>query len=200
MIMSFDTMRRNMGAKDVTNDVTTEKEQRKKSSVHSPLALLCTMVLALLAGFLGGLTHVPAGVFLFSIVAVLILKLKFDFAYVPLWLKRCALLISGCYIGSAITMHDVRGFKLLALPLAITLGGYIANCFITGKILSKTCGFNRKEGMLATTPAGASDIALSSADMGVENTDIIIIQVFRYVMAMALFPQIINVLTLFFPG
>jgi uncharacterized membrane protein AbrB (regulator of aidB expression) len=54
--------------------------------------------------------------------------------------------------------------------------------------------------MLATTPAGATDIALSSVDMGVENTDVIILQVFRSVMAMALFPQIINVLILFFPG
>jgi hypothetical protein len=34
--------------------------------------------------------------------------------------------------------------------------------------------------------------------MGVENTDVIIIQVFRSVMAMALFPQIINMITLFF--
>jgi membrane AbrB-like protein len=200
MILSFDTMRRNMGAIDVTNNVTSKAARRKKSSIHSPLALLCTLVLALLAGFLGELTRIPAGVFLFSIVAVLVLKLKFDFAFIPLWLKKCALLISGCYIGSAITMKDVRGFKSLALPLVITLGGYIANSFITGKILSKTCGFNRKEGMLITTPAGASDIALSSADIGVENTDIIIIQVFRAVIAMAVFPQIINVLTLFFPG
>jgi uncharacterized membrane protein AbrB (regulator of aidB expression) len=91
-------------------------------------------------------------------------------------------------------LNDVRGFKILALPLVIILGGYIINSFITGKILSKFCGFSRKEGMLTTTPAGASDIALSSSDIGVQNTDIIIIQIFRAVIAMTVFPQIINLL------
>jgi uncharacterized membrane protein AbrB (regulator of aidB expression) len=50
--------------------------------------------------------------------------------------------------------------------------------------------------MLITTPAGASDIALSSSDIGVENTDIIIIQIFRAVFAMTIFPQIINLVML----
>jgi membrane AbrB-like protein len=172
--------------------------KRIKSGVKSPLAFICTMTAALAAGFLGSLSGIPAGTFLFAIIAVLILKLCFDFAYLPPWVKKVALLISGCYIGSSISINDVRGFKLLALPVVIILAGYIINCFVTGKLLSRTCGFNRKEGMLITTPAGASDIALSSGDIGVENTLIIIIQVFRAVIAIALFPQIINVLVLLF--
>ncbi|MDR0624207.1 MAG: AbrB family transcriptional regulator [Treponema sp.] len=189
------------------------REKTKPSSRHGPpagaaarrmgapakkgLAFLCTIAAALASGFAGSMTPIPAGTFLFAIIAVLALKLKFNFAFVPQWAKRFAQLISGCYIGSAITMNDVRGFKFLALPLVIILGGYIINSFITGKILSRVCGFSRKEGMLTTTPAGASDIALSSSDMGVENTDIIIIQIFRAIIAMTVFPQIINLLLLF---
>jgi membrane AbrB-like protein len=161
------------------------------------LAFLCTMAAAMALGFIGTMTRIPAGAFLFAIIAGLALKLKFNFAVVPPWAKRFAQLISGCYIGSAITMNDVRGFRFLALPLVIIVGGYIINSFITGKILSKVCGFSRKEGMLTTTPAGASDIALSSSDIGVENTDIIIVQIFRAIIAMAFFPQIINLLLLF---
>jgi membrane AbrB-like protein len=141
---------------------------------------------------------VPAGAFLFPMIAVLILRLCFDFAYIPPWVKKTALLVSGCYIGSSITFADVLGFKYLGLPVLIIVTGYIANCFISGKIISKTCGFNRKEGMLITTPAGASDIALSAADIGVENTSVIIIQVLRSVLAMALFPQIISLLVKLF--
>jgi membrane AbrB-like protein len=155
------------------------------------------MAAALGAGFIGDITPIPAGTFLFAIIAVLPLKLKFNFAFIPPWVKKFTLLISGCYIGSAMTMKDVREFRFLLLPLGIVLGGYLVNCFITGKILSAVCGFNRKEGMLATTPAGAPDIALSSSDIGVENTDVIIIQIFRAVIAMAVFPQIINLLLLF---
>ncbi|MDR2257554.1 MAG: AbrB family transcriptional regulator [Treponema sp.] len=171
---------------------------RRRQAPSKPLrAFLCTMAAAMTFGFIGSMARIPAGVFLFAIIAVLALKLKFNFAVIPPWAKRFAQLISGCYIGSAITMNDVRGFRFLALPLVIITGGYIINSFITGKILSRVCGFSRKEGMLTTTPAGASDIALSSSDIGVENTDIIIIQIFRAIITMTVFPQIINVLLVF---
>jgi hypothetical protein len=48
----------------------------------------------------------------------------------PLWIKKAALFVSGCYIGGGIRMSDVRGFSLLALPLAIIIAGYIGNYFI----------------------------------------------------------------------
>jgi membrane AbrB-like protein len=173
--------------------------ERVKSKVQSPAALACTLAAGSAAGFVGYLTGIPAGALLFSVIAVFILKLKFDFAYISPMVKKIALLVSGCYIGSFVTMDDVRGFKSLALPIIITLGGYIANSFITGKILSKACGFSRKEGMLATTPAGVSDIALNSAEIGVINTDIIVMQVVRALIAVAFFPQIINALLLVLP-
>jgi membrane AbrB-like protein len=170
--------------------------KRQKSALKSPWAFVCTMAAALGAGILGDLSGIPAGTFLFAVIAVVILKLVFDFALLPSPVKKFALLVSGCYIGSAITMNDVWGFGELALPIVIIVICYICNCFITGKILGRISGFSRKEGMLITTPAGATDIALSSADMGVENTDVIIIQIFRSIIAIAVFPQIINLLVL----
>jgi membrane AbrB-like protein len=198
MILAWDRLleRQKPGGESPDDPSAGNAEKRKKYQTKSWSVFLCTLAAAAGFGFIGGMTRIPAGTFLFSIIAVLTLKLKFNFAFIPKWAKTFAQLISGCYIGSAITMNDVRGFRFLALPLMIILGGYIANCFITGKILSKTCGFSRKEGMLTTTPAGASDIALNFSDMGVENTDIIIIQIFRAIIAMTVFPQIINVLLL----
>jgi membrane AbrB-like protein len=209
MICAYDNVRgkrearKKTGTSEATMDTTGTGSpgsniQRVRSKVQSPLAFVCTMAVGLGAGLLGQWSRIPAGTFLFALVAVLVLRLCFDFAYLPPWVKKNALLVSGCYIGSTITFNDVLGFKYLALPIAIILTGYIMNCFITGKIISITCGFNRKEGMLITTPAGASDIALSAADIGVENTSIIIIQVFRASIAMALFPQIITILVFIF--
>jgi len=85
----------------------------------------------------------------------------------------------------------------LLLPILIIIIGYIANCFITGKIISKMYGFTRKEAMLITTPAGASDMALISSDIGVQNTDIIVMQIIRAVVVMTFFPQIISLICTF---
>ncbi len=84
--------------------------------------------------------------------------------------------------------------RYLVLPLAIIIIGYMANCLITGRIIRKFCGFTRKESMLITTPAGASDMALISSELNVENTDVIILQVVRAVVVMTFFPQIIGLL------
>ena len=190
MIQAFDTLAQK--SKSGSSERENSSSSRELSKVKSIRALACTLATGLGAGFIGSLTGIPAGAFLFAIVGIMILKLKFDFAYISPSVKRIALLISGCYIGSLITMNDVIGFRFLALPILIVLGAYIANSFITGKILSVTCGFTRKESMLITTPAGSSDIALNSAEIGVQNTDIIIIHVFRAMLAAGLFPQIIN--------
>ncbi|RNC62845.1 MAG: hypothetical protein AWM53_01868 [Candidatus Dichloromethanomonas elyunquensis] len=175
------------------------KEKRQKSNTKSRQALICTLIVASIFGLIGNKTGIPAGAFVFSIVSVLSLKLLLDFAYAPKWLRKFAQILSGCYLGSTIVMSDVLGLRHLLIPLVIIIIGYMANCFFTGMILSKTCGFSRKESMLITTPAGASDMALISSDIGVENTDVIILQVLRLVIVMTFFPQIIS-LVLHFIG
>ncbi|MDR1586929.1 MAG: AbrB family transcriptional regulator [Treponema sp.] len=209
MIIAWDNMYARMEARRKKSGRGAENEavpgaagaavnsaKRQKSAVKSPWAFACTMAAALGAGILGDMSGIPAGTLLFAIIAVVVLKLVFDFAWFPQPVKKITLLVSGCYIGSAISMNDVRGFKELALPIVIIVSCYIGNCFITGKILGKISGFSRKEGMLIATPAGATDIALSSADMGIENTDVIIIQIFRSIIAITVFPQIHNLLVL----
>ena len=177
--------------KEPIND-SANKEKRKKSSVKSGKAFAVTLTAAAAAGILGKCSGLPSATFVFPIVIVLILKLKLDYAYIPRWAKKCAQVLSGCYLGSTVGMSDVLDLRYLLLPLFIIILGYMLNCYFTGWLISRTCGFTRKEGMLITTPAGASDMALISSDLGVENTDIIILQVIRAVVVMTLFPQIIG--------
>jgi membrane AbrB-like protein len=178
-------------------DTAGKQEKEKTGSGAWPKrawSLVCTLAMGAAGGILGIITNIPAGCFLFSVVSVLVLKLVFDFAFVPAWVKKITLIISGCYIGSLMTMDDLLGFRQLALPIIFILAAYILNCFVTGWILHKSCGLPPKEAMLCTTPAGATDIALCTADMGIKNTDIVIIQVFRAIIAISVFLQIINVL------
>lgn len=172
--------------------------KREKSKTKSWVAFWVTVGIAMISGVAGKHSGIPAGAFVFPIVSVLILKLVFDFAYMPRWAKQGAQILSGAYIGSSIMMPDILAMKNLLLPLFIVVIGYIVNCFVTGKIISKMYGFTMKEAMLITTPAGASDMALISADIGVQNTDIIVMQIIRAVVVMTFFPQIISFICTFF--
>lgn len=191
LILTYDN-RKKATQKDGERVANTEK--RRKSKTKSWQSFVCTLIIATIAGMLGKMTGIPSASFSFPIIAVLILKLVFDFAYIPRWAKKCAQILCGCYLGSTIVISDVLELRYLLIPLAIIVLSYMANCFFTGMIIRKTCGFTRKESMLITTPAGASDMALISADMGVENTDVIIMQVLRAVIVMTFFPQIINLI------
>ncbi len=187
------------GRADKPND-KANKEKRVKSKTKSPGAFAVTIGVAALSGIIGRMSGLPSGTFLFAILSVLVLKLVFDFAYIPKWAKKGAQVLSGCYLGSSVGLSDVMELRYLILPVVIIIAGYMLNCFFTGKLISRTCGFSEKEGMLITTPAGASDMALISADLGVENTDVIILQVVRAVVVMTVFPQIISLVVMIAQG
>ncbi len=66
------------------------------------------------------------------------------------------------------------------------------NSYLSGRMLRRYFGLTLKQGMLATSPAGASDIALISADIGVQSADVVILQVLRMLTAISVFPYILQ--------
>lgn len=46
--------------------------------------------------------------------------------------------------------------------------------------------------MLLATPGGASDMALTAAEMGVFSTDLVFTQILRMVIVISVFPQLIQ--------
>jgi membrane AbrB-like protein len=174
--------------------------QPEKLLTFRALRFALTLLAGCAAGILGNRTRIPGMTFVFPIAAVLILKLVFNFAFLPPPLRKIAQVLSGSYLGSGLTITTVLEMRYLALPLAVIILGYMLTGILTGKVLEKTCGFNRQESMLITIPAGASDMALIAADMGIVNPDISLLQVTRLLLVMTFFPQIINLILYWFPA
>ncbi|MFV0555932.1 MAG: AbrB family transcriptional regulator [Lactovum sp.] len=165
---------------------------------HSFSALLVLMI-AIIGGSLGKIINLPGGVLVFSMLSSLLLKIKFEDITLPKYGRKIAQLISGAYIGSSITLEEVIDYKKLVVPIIILISCYFINCLLTGLMLEKLFNFNLKEGMLSASPAGASDMALISQDMGITSPRLVIIHVIRLITVIALFPSSINfILSLFF--
>ena len=176
--------------------ISQQEMQVRKMSDGSkkPSAFVLTAVVAAVCGIIGKWSGVPVGALLFALIGVIALKLLFDKAYLPIWMKRAAQVLSGCYIGSSVTLQDVLELKELIPAVILLLLGYTAACLVIGSIISGLCGMSRRESMLAATPAGASDMALISADLGVQSPDLIVLQVVRMLVVISVFPQIIHLL------
>jgi len=165
-----------------------------KSSQGTTAVFIQTMAVAAVTGIIGKRMNIPAGILLFSMIGVICLKLFCSKAYMPIWAKRLAQVLSGAYIGCSMSYNDVLELKYLIIPAVLLLLGYFTICLIVGKVLSKHFGMSLKEGMLVATPAGASDMALISSDLGVQSNDLIALQIIRMVVVISVFPQIINLI------
>lgn len=157
-----------------------------------PGVILLTMAVGSVFGFLGKRLGIPAGTILFSTVSVLVFKLVWGRAFVPRWLKRVAQILTGCYIGCAFGRQELADLRYLVLPAVLLLTLYLINCFFMGWLLPRVTHLNRAEAMLIATPAGASDMALISSDVGVDSPDVCFIQILRMIIVVVFFPNIVN--------
>lgn len=191
-IAAFDKLRAAHGHPDERGGAHASAEARVKSKQRSARATVAVLAACTVAGVLGKLSGVPGMTFAFSIAAALALKLGLDFAFIPKWVKKACQLVAGCYLGTLLTLEGLLGMGSLVVPILVVVAAYTANCLITGRIESRAFGYGRKEGMLIASPAGASDMALIMDDMGIVNTDVVIMQVVRATVVMTVFPQIVN--------
>lgn len=175
-------------------EVEHEVYKRTTNSNNSISYLLLTITVASVFGIIGKLSGIPSATLVFSMFSVIVLKLTTGKACMPRWMRRFAQLLAGAYIGSSFEMGDVMQLKYLMVPAIVLLLGYFIACFLIGNILHKKFKIPINESMLAATPAGASDIVLISAEMGIESADVIVLQIIRMVSAVSIFPQIIRLI------
>ncbi|MEG1773915.1 MAG: AbrB family transcriptional regulator, partial [Oscillospiraceae bacterium] len=161
---------------------------------HTASCLFLTLAAAALGGMLGFWSGIPAGTLVASMLGVILLKLLTGRAWLPIWAKRAAQVLSGAYIGCSMGYRDLLELRYLVLPALVILFGFTVNCFLVGSLLHRKYGMERKAAMLCATPAGATDMALIASDIGVHNTDLIVIQIARMVLVISIFPQIIALL------
>ncbi len=165
-------------------------EMGLKRAEYSHKGFALTIVIAFLGGIFGYFTGIPAGTLLFSLVAVVIFKLYIPTLTLPKFMVRTAQLLAGAYIGTAIGPDDLAFMPALIIPAIILVTGYFISCFIISAVLHKKFGFNLKEAMLCATPAGASDIVLISADIGVNSPDVVVLHFTRMLAAVSIFTQV----------
>ena len=167
------------------------------SRIPRRLIVLITLAAAIAGGWFGQAIGMPAGALTMSMIAVIALKLTMGFGSFPPFARRLTQLLSGAYIGCTMDGNDLAELRFLVIPMIIILIGYTVNCFAVGTLLHRVFKMERKVAMLAVTPAGARDMALISADIGVFSTDLVVIQILRMILVISIFPQIILLIVRF---
>jgi len=193
----FPTLIMKVNGEHMLSDLETPGKGRARKNIVGDVnfrALAITLAVAAVSGLTGKKLGVPAGTILFSIVAVLILKKNTKYAYMPLWMRRTAQCLSGACIGSSITLENILALHQMAVPLIVLLIIFFGNSFFTGYIFHRFLGFEMAAGMLAATPAGSSDMALISEEMGHKSVIVTELHILRLLIVNIVFPQILVVI------
>jgi len=186
--------------RDAASGAVQSRERPVPAHTHVPLLpFLPTLGVALCAGLVGRWSGIPAGAMSFSMVAVAALKIAGKTPPMPMWLRRVAQVISGCCIGSTVGLEQLLRLRQMVVPAVVLCLGYILCCVGMGWVISRVFHLPPKEAMLSLSPAGATEMALIAADLGVESTNLVVLQICRLIGVMLLFPQLFSLLLHFLP-
>ena len=167
---------------------------KKKSPKRFQISYVAlTFAVAAVCGLIGKISPMPSGTMGFATLGSIVFACVFPKkAQMPRLLRKGAQLLSGAYVGASIGAQQLYTMTRLGLPVLILVTAYTLACFGIGALMTLAGCFDRAEGMLAATPAGASDMALISADLGVQNAKLIVLQVLRLITVVLVFPSILS--------
>lgn len=172
----------------------TVEAAKKKAPKHYDMRYVAlTFAVAAVCGLIGKVSPMPSGTMGFATLGSIAFACAFPGkAQMPRLLRKCAQLLSGAYVGASIGAEQIRTLAHLGVPVMILVTAYLLVCFGVGTLMWKTGCFDHTEALLAATPAGASDMALISADLGVNSAKLCILQVLRLVTVVLVFPSILS--------
>lgn len=173
--------------------------QNRTKNVQTNKNAVITLLIAVVFGFIGKLSGFPAGAIVFSLFTVAIFNIRTGSAYLPRRLKLIAQNFAGTVIGTGITMHDIQHFHELLVPAILVAINCILMNYILGLLIYKTNPLDLSTSLFASIPAGLSDMALISIELGGDASKVMVLQLVRYICVMAFMPVMIKLFSAGFP-
>lgn len=173
-------------------DAPVQKEPtNKKQHIWD---LIKAGILAVCGGIFGSWLNIPSSYLLLPILTSIFYKGFHKEANASVNFRRIAQILSGIYIGSCFNAQNSSMMRSLGIPIAVMIALFIVNFIVCGFILYKLHCFDLMESLLAASPAGASDMALITADLGIQNTYLNLLHVLRLLVVITVFPFVFDVL------
>ncbi|HJG31997.1 MAG TPA: AbrB family transcriptional regulator [Collinsella ihuae] len=149
-----------------------------------------TLIIALTCGAVGYASGIPAGSLVCSLIVVAALNIFTDACAMPMTIKRIAQVLAGSLVGSSVTPETISHLNTIVGPVIIMMAMYMIVNYTFSKIATKTGMLDMKSALFASSPGGASDMALIAGDLGADLAKIAVLQICRVIYASALMPQV----------
>ena len=155
------------------------------------------LVLLHVFGFAGGLLarrlKIPAGGLIGSLLAVLLFNTILGaYPVYPLEFRVVIQMFAGLVIGCRFTRSDIRNLKLMLKPVVLLVVLLILINLLFAFLMAQVSNVSLMTAFFACAPGGVSDLALVAADFGAEMEQVALLQLFRLVFVVIVFPPIMK--------
>ncbi len=154
------------------------------------LYFVITLLIAAAGGLIAVKLKVPAGGMVGSMVFVVIFNVLTDKGFFYGDLRTVLQLVSGAFIGAKVGKEDIFALRKVIWPTVVLLISMVILNLFFGAIIAGASSLDVPTALFATTPGGASDMALISEELGANPGYVAIMQVFRLLIIFIFCPPI----------
>jgi len=147
----------------------------------------------LAGGLLARWRRLPAGAMLGAMVLVAALNMVLGREpQYPVELRLVVQVVAGAVLGLNFTRSDVVMLRRLAKPATMIVVVMLGFNVVFALIIARFTVLDPITALFAAAPGGVSDMALIAADFGADTSKVAVLQLFRFVLIVSLFPFIVR--------
>ena len=144
-------------------------------------------------GSLARRMRIPAGALIGSLLAAMVFNTFYP--VIPTYPKDLRLgiqILSGLVIGTRFTQADIKTLRTMVLPVLILVVMLLTLNIGFAYLMSSFTTLSFMTSFFACAPGGVSDLALVAADFGATMEHVALLQLFRLISVIIIFPPLIR--------
>lgn len=152
--------------------------------------LVLTVLIAASGSWLFYRLKIPAGALIGAIIFSATFNIFTDMGAFPAFMKTALQAIAGAFIGQRVTRKDLGELKQTLRAGILMFICMTVYTLLVGKLLSAVTELDLPTALVSAMPAGLSDTAIISGDLGADSTQTTVIHTVRTLFAILLLPQL----------
>lgn len=154
------------------------------------MQIFLTVAVAAAGSFLFYRLKIPAGALIGAIIFTAVFHIATGMGAFPGIMKTVMQAIAGAFIGQRITRRDIRELRRTLVAGAVMFLFMIGYTLVVGHLVNTMTELDLPTALVCSMPAGLSDTAIISADLGANATQTTVVHTIRTLFAILLLPQL----------
>ena len=109
-------------------------------------------------------------------------------------MRKFQLIATGAYVGVTVTRPVLAGLSELTVPAVLLLVEIVVTTAVLSALVYRTKRLNLPTTLPACSPGGMAEMILLADEIGGDVSTVAVLQAFRIILVVTLFPSLLNLL------